>query len=231
MLQRAQLVDWASTKPYLYRVFHRDVYCAKAEDFRHFGPVARYDHHLPGPAGEPEKSATRSCVYLAETPGTALAEVFGDDRVVDACPNWMVARVEVTNQVPLLDLTDSNVMLAGAYASILALDREHSQEWARKAYTARSDICGIAYVGSHDYGRCYVLWDRAKRKRPNRDIIRTKSAPNGSRFEYSLDRVLESQAATALSSELQRALTDRKLTWRSISARQCSMCSDPNRNP
>jgi hypothetical protein len=231
-LLRAEVVDWAPESPYMYRIFHQDTYAPHAESFRRFGPLSRYDHQVVDPAtGGPALSDDRGCMYLSADVGTALAEVFGDDRRVKACPHWMLGRVEVTVPIPLLDLTDANVMSAGTFGSILAIDREDSQTWARSVYDTLDEACGITYVGSHDYGRCFVLWERAKDQRPGGDVVRTVTDAEGNRSEFGLNHILESLAATPLSLEVMRSLRKRRIKFETISENDCPECQNPARRP
>lgn len=206
-----------------WRLFHSDSYSGDAEDFRHFGPVSRYDHHLPV-MGKTSKSPDRSTLYMARDIGVAIAEVFGDKRVVRACPQWRVARLELRAALQTLDLTSTNVMHTGAFASIIGLGRKQSQRWARKVYELRPDIHGITYVGSHDYGDCHVLFDRANEMDPNGAV--SVIEVSGAQEVYKLARLPALQR-----SEVQTALEKRRMKIVNVSKDDCEVCQDAARHP
>ncbi len=207
----------------LWRVYHSDSYCSNAADFRHFGPVSRYDHHRMS-GGFPAKSSGRSTAYLAKTPGTALAEVFGEEQIVKACPNWRIAEVTVVPGFQMLDLTGLNVMHPGSYASMIGLGRVESQEWARLVYLHRPDVHGIIYTGSHDYGECYVLFDRAHEEHVD-GALDVRSIAGRDR-DYGL-RSLPPTERELISGELDQ----RCMVLKKVSRKQCKVCQDPARHP
>jgi hypothetical protein len=225
LLAKAKTYTWLGQSA-LYRVYHRDSFCPDGTAFRHFGPVSRYDHHEPGLAG-PQKSAKRSAIYLSPEMGVVLAEVFGRrNRTVRACPYWYIAKLKIDEQLTLLDLTSTSVMHPGAFASMIGLGRKQSQAWARAVYDKRRDVDGIRYVGSHDFGECIVLWDRAKTRATIDRLIVPMTTPHGSPEDHCLrDLPDDWKAEVAVQLESRAMRRDR------ITEKQCTLCRDRDRNP
>ena len=74
--------------------------------FRHFGPLSRFDHHVPDDADEP-CAQSRGVLYAASDLATTLAEFFQHRRRrinrSDQQP-WLAA-FRLPGTIPLLDLT------------------------------------------------------------------------------------------------------------------------------
>lgn len=56
------------------RIYHRSAHPPRAETF---GPLARFDHHIPAPDGPAHDPDGRSLLYVAENLVMAACEVFG----------------------------------------------------------------------------------------------------------------------------------------------------------
>lgn len=130
---------------------------------RAFGPTtARFDHHLPDPAGEPWDQ-TRAIQYVALDGLTPLAEVFQDTRVIDrtARSSWLVA-YELAEDLALLDLTGTYPTRAGASMLINCGSRPRARAWSRAFYDAYPPIQGL-YYGSclHKNSPSIALYERA----------------------------------------------------------------------
>ena len=88
--------------------------------FRHYGPLSRFDHHVPDDADEP-CAQSRGVLYAASDLATTLAEFFQHRRRrinrSDQVP-WLAA-FRLPGTIPLLDLTDTFSMLVGASSKTL----------------------------------------------------------------------------------------------------------------
>ncbi len=224
-IRHAEILTYVGSSAPLYRVYHRDLYTSKADDFRHFGPVSRYDHQTKR-LGQPAKSPTRASVYLASSIGVAISEVFGFGRSADVCPNWYLAEMDVDGALNILDLTGPKVMRPGAYASIIGLDRPQSQTWARKIYSLLPEVHGIRYIGSHDYGECFVLWERAQDANSNGTLLTMASDGLGYPKDFPLAKLPPLWAQ-----EVTLVLTERRMKMKHISKGECHACRDWGRQP
>jgi hypothetical protein len=129
--------------------------------FRTFGPTrtARFDHH-PNPPGN---HTGYGVLYAALDAKTAVAEAFGDRRVIDRQaerPYLSAFRVHVPVQV--LDLTSDWLTRAGGSQSIASGPRPSSQAWSR-AIHAELDVAGLRYASSMRGGGTNIaLYERAE---------------------------------------------------------------------
>jgi len=175
--------------------------------------------------GAPTKSTRRRSAYFATSVGTAVAEVFGDTPVgteASVCEQWHLARVQVTSPIWMFDLTEALVMRAGAVATIIGLDRDESQEWAKAIYKEHTKLGGIIYVGSHDYGKCFVLRDKV------RDKIKVEVSYDRQPWDYP---IMNLPIGGGIRQEFDQACTERHISLKTVSKGACPICADPARHP
>ncbi len=149
----------------LWRVyFRRGRHPSQWNTYRYFGPTtARFDHHLPDPAGQPQ-SQKRAIHYTACDGITALAEVFQNSRVIDrnAKGPWLVA-YKVAGPLTLLDLRGAFTTRAGASMVINSGPRARARRWSQAFHQAYDQIHGLYYSSSmHANQPCVVLYERAQ---------------------------------------------------------------------
>lgn len=129
--------------------------------FRYFGPHlhGRWDHHPPGPA---VRHLHHGVLYLAADLTCAVAETFGDSRLVAPSPDQRLAVVGLKRAVPLADTRGPAAVQLGVPAGALrARDRALTQRVARQLY-AETDAEGVLYEGWFTGGTCVALWERAR---------------------------------------------------------------------
>jgi len=97
---------------------------------RHYGPVPqqRFDPH-PLPLGQHTDAGV---MYTAQTPRTALAEVYQDDRVIDRFEDApQLTGWKVTRDLQLVNLTTNWPIVNQGAASMQMDDKTNTQPWAR----------------------------------------------------------------------------------------------------
>jgi hypothetical protein len=154
--------QWGPGGRAFWRVYHRDPFTPDATHRRSFGPLHRFDHHTADIKHPAEDESGRTVSYVAERLTTATAEVFDGPGVALVCPSYRGALVRLEATATFQDLRGEGAMTIGALPGLAtgAINREHSQRWARAIY-ARCRVAGIVYPGAHDFGLCAVLWERA----------------------------------------------------------------------
>ena len=147
-----------------YRIYHEDRFTPTAIFRRTYGPLHRFDHHLPHISAPDIDPEGRSVIYIAAAIRTAALEVYGDEPRYEVCPRWRIAQVRPTASVELQDISaesDGGAVAIGALPELGAgssVPREKSQLWARELY-ATGRVGGIRYGGAHDLAQCVVIWD------------------------------------------------------------------------
>jgi hypothetical protein len=129
--------------------------------FRYFGPHlrGRWDHH---PAGPPARHLHHGVLYAAGTLTAAVAETYGDARLVAPTPDQRLAIVALTRDVPLADTRGRAAVELGVPAGALrSRDRDLTQRIARELYDATAAE-GICYEGWFTGEPCVALWERAR---------------------------------------------------------------------
>lgn len=128
---------------------------------RYFGPhrAGRWDHHEPGPGAH---DAAHGVLYLTPSLTCAVAEAYGDARLVAPAPYHRLAVVRLTRTVTVADTTGRAAIELGVPAGELrARNREVSQAVARELY-ATTDAEGVVYEGYFTGDPCVALWERAR---------------------------------------------------------------------
>jgi hypothetical protein len=130
-------------------------------DLRHHGPTAtgRFDHHEPPPHDDAERAIT----YLALDAVGAIAESFQGGRLVDRRRQgpWLVG-FELTEAVPVLDLTRLWPTRAGASQAIATGRRATAQAWSRAIYRSYPEVQGLLYRSAMAGGSLNLaLYERA----------------------------------------------------------------------
>ncbi|MCW2587285.1 MAG: hypothetical protein JWN55_2801 [Frankiales bacterium] len=142
------------------RVYEHDWY-ADALGQRFYGPspAGRFDHH---PEGPPRRAPRHGVGYVASSFRCAVAEVFGDLRVIAPAPGQRVGLVEAGEPLLLADTRDlAAVELGVAAGALRTRDRALTQAVARALY-AGTTAHGILYSGWHTGEDCVALWERAR---------------------------------------------------------------------
>lgn len=138
--------------------------------FRRYGPSgARFDHQDPPPAVHPVKAIQ----YGADQGPTCLAEVFQDTRVIDRRrDDPFLAAYQLTQDVPLLDVTGAWPTRAGASMAIATGNRTRAREWSRAIYDAYPQLAGIRYGSSMNGNRpAFAFYERAQAALPQAPLL------------------------------------------------------------
>ena len=148
----------------LYRVYSRGgAYPTHWNAFRRFGPLSRFDHHLPDRQGDPVRQS-RGILYAATDVATAVAEFFERNRRrVNRFRRqpWLVA-FALHGEVRLLDITDTFPVRAGASSKLAAGPYSHAQNWSRGFHDAYPAIQGVYYRSSLTGRPAIALYERAR---------------------------------------------------------------------
>lgn len=129
--------------------------------FRYFGPhrAGRWDHHTEGP---PAHDPAHGVLYLTPSLTCAVAEAYGDARLVAPAPYHRLTIVRTTRDVRLADTTGAAAVELGVPAGALrARDRPLTQRVSRGLYAA-TDAEGVRYEGYFTGEECIALWERAR---------------------------------------------------------------------
>jgi hypothetical protein len=132
------------------------------DQFRHFGPLPRWDHHVLGADGNPS-AQKRGIYYAAIDAKTCFAEAFQVARRIDRVfqAPWLVV-FETLAPLKLLDLTGDFATPMGASMAIHSGSRGRARGWARDLYEAYPQIQGILYAASmHGGQHAIALNERA----------------------------------------------------------------------
>ena len=128
--------------------------------FRFFGPhrAGRWDHHAAGP---PAHDPAHGVSYLTPSLTCAVAEAYGDARLVAPAPYHRLSIVRLARELGLVDTAGHAAVELGVPAGALrARDRALTQGVARELYaTTRAD--GVLYEGYFTGDVCVALWERA----------------------------------------------------------------------
>lgn len=152
----------------LFRIYFRGgQHPGQWNEFRSFGPLAlaRFDHH-PEPTGvHPELGI----LYAAPEIKTCVAEVFQETRHVDTRQRepWLVG-FSLSNEIPLLNLTEDWPTRAGASMNINSGPRPKCRRWSRLVYEAYpQQVAGLLYASSmHANREAVALYERAAGSMP-----------------------------------------------------------------
>jgi hypothetical protein len=164
-LEAGRIVPWEPGDAARYRLYHCDPQTPDALHRRQFGPLHRFDHHLPQASGEPRECPEgRTVTYLGEDRKTAGAEVFWDSGpTARVCPRHRLAQLRPLATINLLDLTEDGADAIEALPVLCtgdSTDSDLTQEWARAIYEDLG-VDGICYPGAHQLGICTVLFERS----------------------------------------------------------------------
>ncbi|MCU1676606.1 MAG: hypothetical protein JWM93_1364 [Frankiales bacterium] len=135
-------------------------YYGDGTGFRYFGPhrAGRWDHHAPG---TPAHDAAHGVLYLTPSFTCAVAEAYGDARVVAPAPYHRLSIVQVTRTLLLADTTGRAAVELGVPAGALrARDRPLTQGIARDLYDGTAAE-GVRYEGYFTGDPCVALWERS----------------------------------------------------------------------
>ena len=140
------------------RIYDHDWY-ADALGQRAYGPLGRFDQH---PAGQPTRYPDLGVSYQTASLRCALAEVFGDARLVAPRRTHRLGVLEATRPLTLVDTRGLAAVELGVPAGALrSRDRTLTQRVARELYdTTEAD--GLLFEGWHTGEDCLALWERAR---------------------------------------------------------------------
>ncbi|MGB8649612.1 MAG: RES domain-containing protein [Mycobacteriales bacterium] len=153
------LVEVPAGTTYL-RVYLHDWY-ADALGQRFYGPspAGRFDHH---PEGPPRRAPHHGVGYVTSSFRCAVAEVFGDLRLIAPARSHRVGLLELTAPLLLADTRDLAAVPLGVPAGALRTrDRVLTQAVARQLH-ATTGAHGVLYGGWHTGEDCVALWERAR---------------------------------------------------------------------
>ncbi|MFT4286548.1 RES domain-containing protein [Nocardioides sp.] len=146
------------------RIYHHGAQVPTAITFRPYGPLYRFDHHTP-PFTAPDICPDgRQILYVASNLRCALAEVFGDIKQPQICPNYRVAIIEPNLEIPLLNLKSAAVAMKVKALPAIAThtSRTLTQEWAKAIYedqpVRRGRVEGVYYGAAHTNDAALALW-------------------------------------------------------------------------
>ena len=150
---------------HLLRIFNTR-HKTTALSFRRFGPINRFDHQRTKEAGKPQEDSQRGIYYAGFTLSCCLVEYYGDSGVIDIKADEWVAKVTLTRNITLLDLSNNGAMRAGSVAALAKIaDRHLSQTWSRFFYEETSiygEIDGIHFLNAHNDEPSVALYERAR---------------------------------------------------------------------
>lgn len=154
---------------------------------RHWGPhpQGRFDPHPEGPAAEHPGYGTW---YGSFDLPTSLAETFGNEGLVDTTLPRVLARLEVTRSLKLLDLTGTTPaqfqQTPHPQASGPALPLDHrintstdylwTQRWARAFHAAYPALPGVLYPSRFTQGFNVALNEAAFAPNPPLKVLDTR---------------------------------------------------------
>ena len=147
--------------------------------FRTYGPVAngRFDHHGPPPHDDP----TRGILYGSLDAPAAIAEAFGDGRLIDRdCDApWLVC-FALGRDITLLDLRGGWPTRAGASQAIASGPRDVAQAWSREIYVAYPSVQGLLYRSAMAGSSTNIaLYERAAAALPGHPVLHVPLAHPG----------------------------------------------------
>jgi len=160
---------------------------ASWDSFRSHGPVrnGRFDHHDPPPHDDPVKGI----LYGALDGPAAIAEAFGDARMVDRFRDspWLVAfALEI--DMAALDLGGPWSTRAGASQALTSGRRDIAQAWSREIHAGLREIDALLYPSAMSGGSTnVVLYERAQESLPRRPSLHIPLAHPG--LEPALNRI------------------------------------------
>jgi hypothetical protein len=197
-------------------VYHRSAVSPQGDTPRSNGPRARFDPHRPGPTGPHEDPDGRSVLYAGVDLATSASEVFGETGEALLCPSYRVALLRPTKQLTLFDLRAPGSALSIGAIPALAdgeYPRTQTQAWARAIYDddplgVHAD--GVLYRSAYNGGDAVALWDSTGKV----TVVRDQA---GTAQDYPL-------AHPEVRARLVVALAPRRMTVRTIPARECSRC-------
>ena len=141
-------------------------------EFRHYGPVLRFDPHPQPPA----EHADYRVWYGASTPDAALGEAFQGDRTIDRVRDRpYLTGLRFTRRLQLLDLAADS---AGAWATraggtfaMSTAPHAITQRWARAILAAFPQLDGLRYNSRFAGHPCAALFPNATNAIPDRPVI------------------------------------------------------------
>jgi RES domain len=133
--------------------------------FRHFGPIARFDHHRIQLGDSPTSDSERGIYYAALTFSSCLMETFSPMRSIEIQEDLFICRVQLNKDLTLLDLRLNGDLAAGSTEKITNTSNlKLSQAWSRYFYENTNiygNIDGIFYPSEHDQSGIIALYERA----------------------------------------------------------------------
>lgn len=158
----------------LLRIFDPNSFGALPTSFRHYGHLARFDHHRNSQQIDP----VRGILYAGKTISCCLVEVFGNTRVVEV-GTYELAQLVTTRELLILDLRGSGAIKAGTVAGVCKdSNRSFSQEWSRYFYEnpfLYKEIDGLTFGNAHNDEDSFALYERASNGIANTKALKLSS--------------------------------------------------------
>lgn len=147
----------------LHRIYHRGgEHPILWNGFRDYGPLSRFDHHLPDERGDPI-AQDRGILYAATDVPTAFAEFFQRNRRrINRTRKqpWLVS-FSLAAEVRLLNLTDTFCVRAGASMKLVSGPFLSAQAWSRGFHEVYPHIQGLYYPSSLTNRPTIAFYERA----------------------------------------------------------------------
>lgn len=146
-------------------------------EFRHYGPISRFDPHPAAAGGKPAtEHADHGIWYGANDPVTALGEAFQHDRVIDRRRGLpFLTALRFQRDFSLLDIAPNGPgrwpTRAGGNYSLATAEHTVTQRWANRISEAFPDLYGLRYAGLYGGGECIALFLPAAKVMPDRPVF------------------------------------------------------------
>lgn len=154
---------WKAPAGYSFlRLFNPTNQSQKAQTFRFFGPLKRFDHQVLI-SNKPALSSDRGILYAGSTISGCIVEIFGDTRIVEV-GTWEITQLKTSRDLHLLDLRGAGAMKAGTVAAVCK-DSDHSlsQKWSKFFYENHytyQKIDGLIFNNAHNDETAFALYER-----------------------------------------------------------------------
>lgn len=149
----------------LFRIYKRGAdYPTLWNQFRHFGPLSRFDHHYTNDHNEAQIQE-RGVLYAASDLPTAAAEFFQHKRrrINRFYENPWLASFRLPGTVQLLNLTDTFCLRVGASMKLMTGPFAHTQAWSQGFYEAYPETQGLYYASSLTNRPAFMFYERANK--------------------------------------------------------------------
>lgn len=129
------IVPSDQTGAWCFRLWHPSDHTKSGSDRRTYGPLYRFDPHVPATPPNPGDSPDgRSVLYMGEELATAVCETLArGEPAVEICPAWQVSILALEAPTELVDLCSEAGELGAPedLGDADVADYSETQEWAR----------------------------------------------------------------------------------------------------